>query len=132
MKADINILEGSKLIAEFMGATFRTGLTYSASNCACYWSNEFKPSYNGIGIENLKFHECWVWLMPVVEKIKTIKYVDEFNIQYDSVAKGTYMQITPAYKYTFDQFYVEPTENTLEGLYKIVCEFIEWYTDFKS
>ena len=42
MKTDINILEGNKLIAKFMGATFRSGLTYSFSNCACYWSNEFK------------------------------------------------------------------------------------------
>ena len=128
----MDTLTRNKKIAIFMGAKIKTGLTYSSSNSTCFWNDEYKPSYNGIGIENLKYHESWDWLMPVVEKIKTIKYVDEFNINYDSVAFGTYMQITPSHRDTFKQFYIEPTPNTLEGLYKIVNEFIDWYTDFKS
>lgn len=47
------IIEGNKLIAEFMGEHTWTNLT------------TLKQEYNG----NYQYHSSWDWLMPVVQKI---------------------------------------------------------------
>ena len=80
---------------------------------------------------NLKYHKDWNWLMPVVEKIETLKYVDEFNIQYDSVAKGHIVSITPAYDNTFNAIYTDVYENKIDAVYHAVIKFIEWYNQQK-
>ena len=48
------IIEGNKIIAEFMGKTRRYETTIE------------------IFYDNLKYHSSWDWLMPVVEKIEGI------------------------------------------------------------
>lgn len=78
-----------------------------------------------------KYHKDWNWLMEVVEKIETLKYIDEFNIQYDSVAKGHIVSITPAYNNTFNAIYTEVYENKIDAVYHAVIKFIEWYNQQK-
>lgn len=59
-------LESNKLIAEFMGYRYETGVSLGGS-----WSRFFK---NGGTFEDsfpgAKYHTSWDWLMPVVEKIE--------------------------------------------------------------
>ena len=59
MKTDINILEGNKLIAEFMGLEIITdGISW------------FDTNYKSLG----NYDSSWDWLMPAVEKIETLNY----------------------------------------------------------
>ena len=54
------ILEGNKLIAEFMGAKRKE---YSITNREHYLFRDGRKYLT----ENLIFHSSWDWLMPVVE-----------------------------------------------------------------
>ncbi len=79
-------IQGNRLIATFMGATFVPD-----------WKPIYQPDavgfptfvYEGVpfptptscknwGVEQLQYHESWDWLMPVVEKIETISF-EVFN-----------------------------------------------------
>ena len=53
------IIEGNKLIAEFMGLSML---------------------HNQTRLETLKYHSSWDWLMPVVEKIEQLLPWKEFKI----------------------------------------------------
>jgi hypothetical protein len=50
---DIELLEGNKLIADFMD-----------------WIHHEDVQYDIYEMNNLKYHSSWDWLMPVVEKIE--------------------------------------------------------------
>ena len=74
------IIEGNKLIAEFMGAIWRKddyglfGYSYSdvgkaPTEHSGYWWD----------VKALQYHTSWDWLMPVVEKISNIHYPDYWN-----------------------------------------------------
>lgn len=70
------ILEGNKLIAEFMGGKVVNNV-YFCNNPAttpkggsfCYTYEQYLDHYN---IGQAKYDSSWDWLMPVVEKIKNI------------------------------------------------------------
>ena len=110
------IEENNKLIAEFMG--FRTGMTWLEdgeyetthsqqkwveSVLFCGWDNvkEFTP-------EEMLFHSSWNWLMPVVEKIGKIEFINTKPLAYLMVVNTA---ITAP----------------IETLYERVVEFIKWY-----
>lgn len=81
--------------------------------------------------ENYKlFHNSWDWLMLVVEKIEKLDLIDEFNIRYDSVAKGNWVQITPAFKDTFNIITTEVYEKKIDAIYEAVIRFINWYNQY--
>ena len=78
--------------------------------------------------ENYKlFHNSWDWLMLVVEEIEKLDLIDEFNIRYDSVAKGNWVQITPAFKDSFNIITTEVYEKKIDAIYVAIIHFIEWY-----
>lgn len=78
--------------------------------------------------ENYKlFHNSWDWLMLVVEEIEKLDLIDEFNICYDSVAKGHIVSITPAFRETFNTIITEVYEKKIDAIYDAVIRFIEWY-----
>ena len=57
-------MEENKLIAEFMGDVFykNTGHWYNSEGCDIAWAED-----------ELQYHTSWDWLMPVVDKINSIK-----------------------------------------------------------
>lgn len=62
-----NIVENNKLIAEFMGL-------YKGFHAFEYESGQIpewaeKEESNTLFLTDLKYHNSWDWLMPVVEKI---------------------------------------------------------------
>ena len=60
------IIEGNKLIAEFMGYKFIED-----------WHQYWRLSDKHLLLENeLKYHSSWDWLMPVVEKIEYLYATD--------------------------------------------------------
>ena len=56
MKTDKEILEGNKLIAEFMTGQSKDSKVFFKLNCVD---------------TELKYHPSWDWLMPVIGKIST-------------------------------------------------------------
>lgn len=109
-----NTTEGNKLIAEFMGASFKSYKKGQKTITNLYFDNP--PSYNGISDENLKYHSSWDWLMPVVEKIEhTLAYV---NIKGCAVNVSTFIETSA------------PTK--IEAVWLAVCECIKLINKTKS
>ena len=110
-----NVTENNKLIAEFIG---RKG----KQNKNLYWVNI--PNVDWVAPEEMKFHEDWNWLMPVIDKIETILPDDstvhiEFNRCWiDNNKEG---------------LTIDACRNTrLDSVYYAVLEFIEWYNEHKE
>lgn len=76
---------------------------------------------------NLKYNESFEWIMLVVEHIEKLDLIDEFNICYDSVAKGHIVSITPAFRDTFNTIITEVYEKKIDAIYDAVIRFIKWY-----
>ena len=84
-----------------------------------------------IGSDALQFHLDWNWIMEVKDKICKLSLIDEFNTQYDSVAKGYNVNITPAYKDSFLGFYTETCETEKEAVVQAINQFLIWYKENK-
>lgn len=61
------IIEGNKLIAEFMGWTIEPGMEED-KDPYYNWNKGFSMAL----LSDLLFHEKWDWLMPVVDKISSL------------------------------------------------------------
>lgn len=71
------IIEGSALLAEFIGWHKQSGTTYMVPNNYPFdypsGETEFSP-------DSFEFHKRWDWIMPVVETISNFVYeVEEVN-----------------------------------------------------
>jgi len=110
----MNTTENNKMIAEFMGAKYyKVDNIYSFNYMPNKRHTSFDPSY-------LKFHSSWNWLMPVVEKIESIK-----NYRYDFEIKQSCIEI-------YDKDNQEDIISTCgdtkkEVIYYAVVEFIKYY-----
>lgn len=95
------ILEGNKLIAEFLGIKTKV---YSDSPSMVYYD------YNGFmnTVEQMKYHSSWDWLCPVYTKIGTM---DELNA-YPSPSKLRR---------------ASPLFDTIEIFWNEAVDFIQWY-----
>jgi len=106
------ILEGNKLIAKFMGAeideNFARFLNYSNDSV----------SGRGYHIFELLYHSSWDWLMPVVEKIESLKEVESafiIELNYCSI-------------WVKDNLVFNTEEKTkIKSVYKTIIEFIKWH-----
>lgn len=112
------IIENNKLIAGFEGHKIEYGF------------KKDKVLFLGelVGLEKLKYHDSWDWLMEVVERIESSTKVYEFNISFNDVDKCHFCEITPSNKNTFYIIYTT-AETKIEAVYKAVLMFIEWYNE---
>lgn len=98
-----NILNGNKLIAEFMGAkwwpkTKSLFIKYSEAY-------EFEDSKIAFGVDQLQYHQSFDWLVPVHKKI----YLGtDYAEKMDSLTRK------------FDYW-------EIEKLWKACVDFIKWY-----
>ena len=117
------IIEGNKLIAEFMG--------WSKSPYE-HLPNKMYKDDKGIHVDQLKYNSSWDWLMPVVEK------VEEFG--YPTLVKSDYYRKKLDYEVCIFQKGTGELliENDFGGQTKImttwraVVEFIRWYNQNKE
>ena len=137
------IIEGNKLIAEFMG--------FQKCNCIrnengryydYHLSDKFElikevkiwiEGEHGFGLENqdmcfiedLKFHSSYDWIMPVVEKIEQLLFPNDvfYNIH---ILGGCCVCIISSDMDELGQ-YSEPTK--ILTVFKAVVEFIKWYNE---
>lgn len=131
------IIEGNKLIAEFMGLEWKLHL-----------GRRYLYNHAWIPLENLKYHSSWDWLMPVVEKIETMV------IQVPEKYKRGFMKDSTEASVSIDSFYDEREEfkgwtwsvhfnagnyiadhtgdrikTKIESIYLAVLAFIKWYNN---
>lgn len=114
------ILEGNKLIAEFLGYVY-VPYTAGHSGRPCGWiiknyklvDRKVPKLFLGRTTKDLLYHKSWDWLMPVVEKIN---FLDHLNL-WD--------------KHNIDKFNLtESIANVdIERTYELIVEFIEWYNE---
>ena len=109
------ILEGNKLIAEFMGAEVSQAYskTKEQDGLMFYYQKDSSPAtYRNLSSAAIKYHSSWEWLMPVYIKIVREKLWDSyeegviiFNILYDRLADA----------------------EGIDKVYESIVEFIKWY-----
>lgn len=132
-------IEGNKLIAEFMG----------------YYVTEFNGMYHFVRkekkkpehlnqvwefrLEESKYHESWDWLMPVVEKIESLRFngkEDEDDVEWQfsvEIKNGgcvIHRDVLPQYHGTTEDFlklYDCDKTDKLKSTYEAVTQFIQWY-----
>lgn len=139
------ILEGNRILAEFMGHNSDLGAAirfmYSSSepfplsgNDANFDSveNEVQMEVEEFGstlvINTLSFHNSWDWLMPVVEKIESIEDKNGYNIFWVKI-DGVCCEIQQAD--SLDIIVEVDCESKIEAVFMACVEFIKWYNQKK-
>jgi len=111
------ILDGNKLIEEFMGNT-----VYKIRNIYFVKTSE----EGSIRLEHCKHHSSWDWLMPVVKQIGTIKV--------NGIELGT--EITGSkdlYGFVVFGTHIYTEDTTMqEAVWKGVVKFIKWYNKYNK
>ena|SRR5690554_6067869 len=122
------ILDGNKLIAEFMGWTQQLdvrerwyGAWFDQHRVRKAWPKGHEP---------LLFHESWDWLMPVVEKIESIVF-DENNSFNVTIGSSNYCVIQDSNGEVYE-FIEDYKESKLLTTYSAVVNFIKWYNENKK
>lgn len=123
MKIEQTILNGNKLIAEFMGAEFKDnwdnqGDTYifkkkPTITSSYYWSPE-----------ELQYHSSWSWLMPVIEKIEKKGWYFDIKQNIVTISNNT-SSSEPIW------FGGRTSDSKIISCWYGVIGFIEWYNTGK-
>ena len=103
MKAN-EIIEGNKLIAEFMGVDVDSYTSYAEELRKCYSESD------------LEYHSSWDWLMPVVDKLMSTK-------QCDMIIHAKNLVVISYGGKTFSYYEM----SLIENVWIAVVEFIKWY-----
>ena len=126
------IFNGNKIIAIFMGFSERK----PDEQFETIWFS--KGGFSQYGINQLKYHSSWDWLMPVVEKIESIwightQPIVKIAGAYCQIADngGYFAKNSELYK--DNQIGGECPLNKytkIENTYRVVVLFIEWYNNY--
>ncbi len=120
-KIDMEIKEGNKLIAEFMGYHRRPDLDDEILGEAYYIDSKLN-----FYTSKCKYHSSWDWLMPVIEKIEQTKYTDysfNYNITGDGICISKFDDGSGVIHSVSNKW----GESKLDASWKCVVEFIKWY-----
>ena len=111
------IIEGNKLIAEFMGIK---------QNDFGHWinKNHLLGSQSKLFDFELKYHSSWDWLMPVVEKIEN-DLQDSFNV--DIINKNQCEIVRNGNEFICGYGFETIYHSKIKAVYYSVVEFIKWY-----
>jgi len=111
----------NELIAEFMGGAISTGRVIFQTPPLfhnCNWD-----------VNHLVYHRSWDWLMPVVEKIESLRMVHggsnlTFSVEIHRNGCRIYRSWTTV---DHPHFGWNQTGDKLRSTYKAVVDFIKWY-----
>ena len=142
------ILEGNRLIAEFLGYIY---VPYTAGNSGGNhgWvlknykliDKKMPKLFLGRTTKDLLYHKSWDWLMPIVEKISTINHGSKEGQRYifntNRCAKFHINENDKPIKIrikgvmiTYPMPFIEINSfDELEGTWLAVVEFIKWYNE---
>lgn len=148
------IIEGNKLIAEFMGYKY---YPYSPESVVKpgWWSEPVPKDRSLNKLEThkflcrrhpeLRYYNSWDWMMPVVEKIENLDFSKESyfwedcegDLHYNS--EGTTVCIEDNSCYIYENLLLDPIHiyvskqagTKLKATFEAVVEFIQWYNERK-
>ena len=134
------IIEGNKLIAEFMGGErhWLNGMKEPFTDDTIWGYYDvgvnITSTYSGRPIalvNDLKYHTSWDWLMPVVEKIESLGYMTIIGA--NAAFGGHYMNIMTGIKLPNDTFenptkFMGSEDTKIATIYSAILQFIKWYT----
>lgn len=113
--------EDNKLIAEFMGLikeprylSFKTGAFCKNDNDGCYPDPIHVFIKDGVAKHDLRYHDCWNWMIPVVRNIHEVEQAYLYEIP--EIINDLDLSIKRL---------------ELDNTYKAVVEFIKWYNENK-
>jgi hypothetical protein len=121
----------NEIIAEFMG--FRLDLTHPEYD---RWWTRRPYHFFGYGPHELKYHESWDWLMPVVEKIAQHVYETypdhngyKETVAHDRAYPRTFGMIDNEGRWMvrINRMPLEQEETLIKATYQAVVEFIKYY-----
>lgn len=125
------ILNGNKLLAEFMGAKFDNHDNQHQKHWlfpnSLNWYHNTVPGY--IFKHNLKYHSDWNWLMSVVDKIEDLRYkdIEDNEIQWFVViGEGADCRIYHDYS-DVDEIVVYGAESKIVAAWQAIVEFVRSY-----
>lgn len=122
----MKVIEGNELIAEFMGAKLiPKTLNEHCTIIQCSFDGD-SPAYDGISLSNLLYHSSWDWLMPVLEKIETLKWFDKQKFEITFLRKRKNNKCT-CLIYSTQVHFVVDSDSKIEAVWLTVIEFIKWY-----
>jgi hypothetical protein len=131
---EAEIIKSNVLIAEFMGAKYKKDVNFPIQEGCLWLPFHGICRYNSIDRGNcLSYHRWWDWLIPVVEKIESIKDShDGFYGVYISsnscCIQGTSLHMALSDPDYGPVYYDEVTLDTkLESTYQVVIRFIKWF-----
>lgn len=116
------VIEGNKLIAEFMGGKWETiwsgGVEAKAFNFPGWHITDWPHS---IHEDTFEYHTSWDWLMPVVEKIKDLtgnlgKAPNPQSLKVWMEMNKEYFKVTAL-----------PLATPINEVWESVINFIKWY-----
>lgn len=134
------IIDGNRVIAEFMGIKILTKKEYAKmTNC---------PIEEIINMpeQNVYYHSSWDWLMPVIDKIESLD-LRKNGYDFPKVKfLGDHIEIFIYATYRSDYIYWQPwvdlrgnwhnhpkqCNSKIEAAYKAVIDFIKWYNKNKK
>ena len=116
----MTIIEGNKLIAEFMGWEKSP---YPNTPDKLYRDDDKNEKQLSIHVSQLLYHSSWDWLMPVVDKIgnKIIKYNLTPNNVIFRVEEDDSFDVV-----------VKTNGNLLNATWEACVQFIQWYNENKT
>lgn len=116
------ILNSNKLIAEFVGAEKCNNNVYEIYN----FPEKTKEGLKSYDVIYLEYHSSWDWLMPVVEKISELPYIELFSIVTNCGCDIYFKRNEFKNGVTF---YSGNVENSpiINMTYSTVIKFINWY-----
>ena len=137
-------IEGNKLIAEFMGAT----KGFNSREGEFYYLPDRKPTYLPT---ELKYHDSFDWLMPVVEKIESLNLgtlkVNRFGNEHDAGFDTTFRNANVVFRIEYKDVHIDLVgdmqiwegwkhidkyHSKKEAVWFAVVEFIKWYNQNKQ
>ena len=129
------IIEGNKLIAEFMGGVYDSDVNeYWFYLNPPNWISKFAPT-----TYELKYHSSWDWLMPCIDRIILIDmgvphmrriYFNTFRCRKNHPTEYTYkVRIHNDFK---DILIKTESNSEIEATWLAVTQFIKWYNSCKK
>lgn len=116
------IIEGNKLIAEFMGYEKHPTI----EDCL---RDPQKSEHNFMHPSHLKYHSSWDWLMPVIEKISHSHIIDEENPEhFDTYYPRTFGMLSeetgqPMFRFNCGGLFIADT--LIEAAWLATIDFIK-------
>lgn len=119
MKED-EIIEGNKLIAEFMGYKRIGNSTWKYQ----YWTNGSRSYHD----DTIKYNTSWDWLMEVVEKIETSADQDTGHCEVTITENNCRIH---RFSYVKEFIKTYNSGSKIMAVWEAVVLFIKWYNDQK-